>query len=441
MMKNDALASWRRSHYSREISPNMDGRDVTLLGWVSEKRDLGGITFIILRDREGRVQITASKKKVPLETWGKIRSLGREYAIGVKGTVKRSDEAPEGFEVIPKEISIMGSASYPLPIDVTGRTPADLDSRLDFRILDLRRPETSAIFKIKHTAANACREYLSKEGFIEVHTPRIISTATEGGAALFSIDYFGKTAYLAQSPELYKEQLTTVFEKVFEIGPYFRAEEAHTRRHLNEFTSLDIEMAFADYQEVMKVQERLIEYVVSKIISERSEELRILGVSLRPPQLPLRRYSYDEIVKELREAGEKLRWGDDLTTSSYRLLGKKHRKEFYFVVDWPTKARPFYIKPFTDKPELCYAFDLMYEWIEVASGGSRVDSKEVLIKRLNEQNLNPDSFKFYIDSFNYGMPPHAGWGMGLDRFIMAILDIKNIRECVLFPRDRFRLTP
>jgi len=440
-MTEDTLASWKRSHYTHEISPNMEGQDVTLLGWVSEKRDLGGITFIVLRDREGKVQITASKKRVPPETWVKIQSLGRECAVGVKGTVKRNDEAPGGVEVLPKEVSVMGPASYPLPIDVTGRTPADLDSRLDARILDLRRPEPSAIFKIKHTAANACREYLIKEGFIEVHTPRIISTATEGGAALFSIDYFGKPAYLAQSPELYKEQLTTVFDKVFEIGPYFRAEETHTRRHLNEFISLDIEVAFADYQEVMNVQERLIEYVVSKIISERSRELKILGVTLQPPQLPLKRYSYDEILKELQEAGEKLRWGEDLTTSSYRLLGKKHKKEFYFIVDWPTKVRPFYIKPCSEKPELCYAFDLMYEWIEVTSGGSRVDSKEVLIERLKEQNLKPASFKFYLDSFNYGMPPHAGWGMGLDRFIMAILDIKNIRECVLFPRDRFRLTP
>jgi len=419
----------------------MDNDSVTLLGWVAEKRDLGSITFISLRDRKGKIQIVARKKGMSEEIWNKIRSIGREYAVGVRGLVKRNDEAPGGIEIVSEEIKILGLASYPLPIDTTGRTPADLDSRLDARILDLRKPELSAIFKIKHTATGTSREFLLREEFIEVHTPRIISTAAEGGAALFSVDYFGKPAYLAQSPELYKEQLTTVFEKVFEIGPYFRAEESHTRRHLNEFISIDIEMAFADYNDVMGIQEKLIEYVVSKIKTERRQELELLGVDLQPPKLPLKRYSYDDILNELRSFGETLTWGDDLTTSAYRHLSENHKREFYFITDWPTKARPFYIKPSTKRPQICFAFDLMYEWIEITSGGSRVDSKDLLIKRLQEQKLNPKLFEFYIEAFDYGMPPHAGWGMGLDRFIMAILNIKNIRECVLFPRDKFRLTP
>jgi len=437
----EELGDWRRTHYSKDISSKLDGKEVIVFGWIEDIRDLGKITFYTLRDKEGIIQITVHKKNVSKKLLEKLSLIKRQYAIGVKGIIKANSEAPKGVELIPLEIKILGEAIHPLPLDPTGRTPAELDTRLKARILDLRRPESRAIFLIRHEVTNAIRSFLIKKGYIEVHTPRIISAAAEGGAALFKINYFDSQAYLAQSPELYKEQLITVFEKVFEIGTFFRAEETHTRRHLNEFISVDLEEAFVTMNDVMKVQEEMIVYAISKVKEERKEELEILGVNLEIPKIPFKRYTYDEILKELEKAGEKIEWGNDISTPAYRKLGNLHLNEFYFIIDWPSKTRPFYIKPKEDNPELSYAFDLMYEWIEIASGGSRVDKKTVFLERLKEQNLNPNSFKFYLDVFDYGMPPHAGWGLGLDRLIMALLKRENIREVVLFPRDRFLLVP
>ena len=399
------------------------------------------MTFLSLRDREGTVQVTVPKKRVSASVLEKVRNLGRQFAVGVRGKVQAKKEAPRGVEIFPEEIKILGLATYPLPMDPTGRTPADIDVRLNARILDLRREECRAIFNVKHFVVGEIAAFLREKGFLEVHTPKIIATATEGGAALFPVEYFENSAYLAQSPELYKEQLTSVFEKIYEIGLYFRAEESHTRRHLSEFISVDIEEAFVSVEDVMKLQEELAARIIDRVKSQCEKELQTLGVELKTPTLPIRRYTYDQILGELEKAGQKILWGEDLSTTAYRELADLHKGEFYFIVDWPTKVRPFYIKPKTDKPELCDAFDFMYEWIEITSGGTRVDNKDTYVTRLREQGLDPAKFKFYLDSFDCGLPPHAGWGMGLDRFLMAMLNRENIKEVVLFPRDRFRLTP
>ena len=435
------LQGWKRTHYSSEINPSMDGLEVTLTGWVKEIRDLGGIVFVLLRDGEGLVQVTASKKDTPPETFKKIKALAGEYVIALKGKVKTLPQAPKGFEIIPSDVKILAKATHPLPLDTAEKVPADIDTRLNARILDLRRREPNAIFRIRHEVLKAIREYLDSKGFIEVQTPRIIAAAAEGGASLFELRYFDRTAYLAQSPELYKEQLTTVFEKVYEIGPFFRAEESHSRRHLNEFTSVDVESAFADCKEVMKLQEELLHRICEQVSKSCIEELEAINIHIKPPKIPLKRYTYNEILEELEEANYKISWGDDISTEAYRKLGELHRGEYYFITDWPTSTRPFYIKPRSDDPRISYGFDTMYGWIEIASGGTRIDEKEVLVKRLREQKLNVESFKFFLDAFDYGMPPHAGWGMGLERLLMGMLGKKNIREVVLFPRDRFRLSP
>jgi len=437
----DQLNDWRRTHYSSGITPDLDQKEVTVFGWVEDIRDLGSLTFLSLRDREGTVQIIIPKKRVSSNVLDKVRNLGRQFSIGVRGKVQAREEAPRGVEIFPEEIKILGSANYPLPMDPTGRVPADIDVRLNARILDLRREETRAIFNIKHLVVGEVERFLREKGFVEVHTPKIIATATEGGAALFPVEYFENKAYLAQSPELYKEALTSVFEKVYEIGVFFRAEESRTTRHLNEFISIDIEEAFVDISDVVKLQEELIVRIIDQVKKACASELKTLGVELKTPMLPLRRYTYDQVLKELEEAGQRIAWGEDLSTIAYRELGNLHNGEFYFIVDWPTKVRPFYIKPKPDKPDHCDAFDFMYEWIEITSGGTRVDSKEVYISRLKEQGLDPEKFKFYLDNFDYGLPPHAGFGMGLDRFLMALLNRENIKEVVLFPRDRFRLVP
>ncbi|MEM4245985.1 MAG: aspartate--tRNA(Asn) ligase [Candidatus Bathyarchaeia archaeon] len=437
----DPLGDWRRTHYSTQILPGLDGIEVTVFGWVEEKRDLGNLSFFILRDREGSVQVTVSRGRAPPPLWKKAQEVGLQFTVGVRGVVKAMKEAPRGVEIVPTGLKILGAAAPPLPLDPTGRTPADIDVRLNARVLDLRRREAQAVFKVRHSLTNYIREYLVKEGFIEVHTPRLISAAAEGGASLFPVDYFGQRAFLAQSPELYKEMLTASFEKVFEIGPFFRAEESHTRRHLNEFVSVDIEQAFVSADDVMRVQEDLICAVLSRLGEERGEEATILGVEFKPPQKPLKRYRYSEILDELKGSGVEIESGEDIPTPAYRTLATLHKGEYYFITDWPTKTRPFYIKPRDEDPSLCQAFDFMYEWIEVTSGGTRIDSKEALTGRLKEHGLDPSSFNFFLKTFDYGMPPHAGWGMGLDRLMMALAGESNIREVVLFPRDRFRLTP
>jgi len=438
-MKLDQIGDWRRTHYSVDVMPEMDGEEVTLFGWVQEVRDLGGIRFIILQDREGTIQVTVLRKKASTEVLSKSDALQKRYSIGVKGTVKKTQMTPRGVEVLPKEIRIFNTAE-PLPIDITGKTPANLEVCLDARALDLCQEKNIAIFKVQHTAVEAIRDFLFERGYLEVHTPRIIASATEGGAALFPVDYFDRKAFLAQSPQLYKEELVMSFEKVFEIGPFFRAEMSHTRRHLSEFVSIDIEEAFATAEDVMKILEQLMQHVC-KIVAEKCQrELALLKHSIKVPEIPFKRLKYSEVLEELKREDIEIPWGEDIPTPALRTIGKIH-PYFYFIVDWPTESKAFYIKPRDDNPEISEGFDLMWRWIELVSGGTRIASRELLVKRLKEKGLNPESFKHHLQAFDYGMPPHAGWAIGLERLTMMLTGKKNIREVTLYPRDKFRLTP
>jgi len=439
-MKLDSLGDWRRTHYSVEVKPELHGLDVILFGWVQEIRDLGGIRFIILQDREGTIQVTVPRKKVSGEVLSKSQMLQKRYSIGVLGTVKKTEITPRGVEVIPKEIRIFSTATPQLPLDITGKTPAKLDVRLDARALDLCSEENVAVFKIQHTAVEAIRDFLFGRGFIEVHTPRIIASATEGGAALFSVDYFGRKAFLAQSPQLYKEQLVMSLEKVFEVGPFFRAEESHTRMHTSEFVSIDIEQAFANAEAVMQLLEQLIQHVC-KVVNEKCQrELATLKYKVNVPEVPFKRLTYSDVIEELKGEGVEIPWGEDIPTPAMRTLGKLHQT-FYFITDWPTHSKAFYIKPRDENPEICEGFDLMWRWLELVSGGTRIADKELLIKRLKEKGLNPESFKYHLQAFDYGMPPHAGWAIGLERLTMMLTGKRNIREVTLYPRDKFRVTP
>ncbi len=439
-MNLDSIGEWIRTHYTSNVTPEIDGQEVTLFGWVQEIRDLGGIRFIILQDREGTIQITIPKKRIPPEVLGKSDLLQKRFSIAVKGTVKKTNMTPRGIEVIPNEIKIFSTAIEQLPLDITGKTPANIEARLDARPLDLCRDQNLATFKIQHTTLEAIRSFLFQKGFLEVHTPRIIASATEGGAELFTVDYFGQKAYLAQSPQLYKEELTLSFEKVFEVGPFFRAEESHTRRHLSEFVSVDIEEAFANAQDVMQLLEQVIHHACTTVKEKCVNELSVLKYKFEVPQIPFKRFTYDQVLDDLKKQDVKVPWGEDIPTEAFRVLGKLY-PFFYFITDWPTHAKAFYIKPREDKPELCEGFDLMWRYIELVSGGTRICQKDQLIQRLKEKGLNPESFKFHLQAFDYGMPPHAGWAIGLERLTMILTGKKNIREVTLYPRDRVRLTP
>ena len=436
----DSLGDWVRTYYSSNITPEMDGQEVTLFGWVQEVRDLGGIRFLILQDREGTLQVTIPKKRVPPEVVSKTDALQKRFSIGVKGTVKKTNMTPRGIEVVPKEVRIFNIAAEQLPIDITGKTPANIEVRLDARALDLCLEQNSAAFKIQHHALNAIRDFLFEKGYLEVHTPRIIASATEGGAELFPVDYFDRKAFLAQSPQLYKEQLTMSMEKVFEVGPFFRAEMSHTRRHLSEFVSVDVEQAFSSADDVMQLLEQVIQHTCKVIKEKCTKELSALKYKATVPELPFKRFTYDEILNTLKELGVTIPWGEDITTEAFRALGKD-RGYYYFITDWPTHAKAFYIKPREGKPEISEGFDLMWRWIELVSGGTRISDKAALIERMKEKGLNPESFKYHLQAFDYGMPPHAGWAIGLERLTMVLTGKKNIREVSLYPRDQMRLTP
>jgi aspartyl-tRNA synthetase len=439
-MKLDSLGKWRKKTATADIKPELDGKEVIVLGWVHEIRDLGALKFIIVQDSRGTVQITISKQNADKRLLTISNSLQTQDCIGVRGLAKKTDMTNRGVEIVPAEIRRLGVAKHPLPLDVTGKVPATIDTRLNARILDLCKKENRAIWRLQHVALAAIRRFLSERDFTEVFTPRIIATATEGGAALFSVDYFDKKAYLAQSPQLYKEELTLCFEKVFEIGPFFRAEESHTRRHLSEFISIDIEQAFVNADDVMTLLEQAMRIVCETVKASCQEELKTLNHELDIPELPSERLTYTQALNELQKEGIEIPWGEDLSTPAYRILGDLH-PHFYFITEWPLTSKPFYIKAKGGDERVSEGFDFMWRWMELASGGERVHSKTSLIKRLEEAGLNPESFKHHLEIFDYGIPPHAGWAVGLERVLMMLTGRRNIREAVLFPRDRTRLTP
>jgi len=438
-MKLDDLGNLRRTHFSTQITPKLAGKEVIVMGRVVDMRDLGGIKFFILSDIAGVIQITTPKAKTDKKLLAKIDELTKESSVAVKGKVVAAKQAPKGVEVLPLEIRILNLASTPLPLDPRGRVKANLDTRLDARGLDLRRSESIAIFKIRHQAVQAIREYLISQYFIEVHTPKIVATATESGAALFPVSYFDREAFLSQSPQLYKEVLTGCFERVFEIGPIFRAEEHDTPRHLNEAISVDIEAAYSTADDVMEILEELVVRVFDRVKLKCADELKVLGHKLEGLKKPFPRVTYDEALHKLERAGVKVPWGEDLPTPAEKKLAELVDGA-YFVVDWPMKIKPFYTAHHPRDPKLAHAFDLMFGELELASGGTRIHQHELLVKRLKEKGLSPENFESHIRNM-MAVPPHAGFGLGLDRLTMVLTGSDNIRECVLFPRDRKRLTP
>ena len=424
----------------RAVTPETGSAEI--VGWVHEIRDLGGLSFFLIRDRTGIIQVTIPKKKVTAEILETARSVSRESVVRVRGRVKAIDKAPGGREIVPEELEIINLAESPLPLDVVEKVPADLDTRLDSRFLDARKPRVRAIFFIRSAVICAATEFLSSRGCINITTPKIVAAATEGGTELFPIAYFEKEAFLNQSPQLYKQMMMAAgFEAVFEIGPIFRAEEHNTIRHLNEATSLDIEISFADHNDVMELLEELIVHIYGSVAKNCADDLAEIGVDLATPERPFPRIPYLEAIEIANQSiEEKISFGDDLTPAAERAIGDTMGGH-YFIVDWPTDIRPYYAMPYPDRPEFCKAFDLMHPRMELASGAQRIHDHDLLVERIRAKGLSPESFEFYLKTFRYGMPPHAGWGLGIERLVMTMLDLPNIREAVLFPRDRHRLTP
>lgn len=365
-------------------------------------------------------------------------------AICFDGEVSPLQKSKRGVEYIASKIDVYAKPLEPLPVDIAGKVPALLDTRIKYRWLLSRNPYEKAIFKIRSGVLKAARDFLEKNGFVEVQTPKIVAAGAEGGATLFKVQYFEKEVYLSQSPQLYKQMLIASFEKVYEITPYFRAEKFNTTRHLNESWGIDVEQGFIhDVEDVLKTAENLISYIIDYVKSNYAEELEILGVEVPNISPPFKRLKFTEAVDLLRREGVEVSETEDLSDSAERKLGelmteKKHY--LYFIVGFPWTSTGFY---YMREEDGIYTrkFDLDFKGLEIASGGQREHRYEKIINALREKGLNPSDFEFYLEAFKYGMPPHGGFGLGVERLLMKILDLENIREVIMFVRDRTRLVP
>jgi nondiscriminating aspartyl-tRNA synthetase len=431
------LGTLRRSHYSNEINSSMDGTQVTVMGWVLTIRGHGNISFATIRDKNGDVSIVAKKGDCPDEIREKISSLKAHSSIAITGNVKSSEKAPMGYEVVPTELRVFSEVEKIPPFEPIAKTVKNIDTRLEVRPIDLRRKVLQHIFNTRSLVLKSIRSYFNDQNFVEINTPKMIATATEGGAALFPIFYYNKEAFLAQSPQLYKEQLTMSFEKVFEIAPIFRAEPSRTNRHLAEAISIDLEEAFVDYNDVMKRIEEIIKVSI-KTVSDYAKDNP--DTEFLIPEIPesIPQYSYDDLVDKMQKAGAKTEWGDDLYPSNLKKIGLEG---FYFIKDWPLAPKPFYVKDSKSNPKISESFDLMFGDLELSSGSTRIEKRDELAERMKNKGMNTDAFEYHLGAFDYGVPPHAGCGIGLERLIMALTGTENIRDVTFYPRDVDRLTP
>lgn len=421
--------------FASSINKDHIGQNLTLVGWLEDFRDMGKIGFISTRDMTGNFQGVLTG-----ELLSALREVPRQSVIMVKGTVQETRAENFQVEVKVEKVEVMSRAVNPLPIDPTGRVKSSMDKRLDSRALDLRNSRIANIFRIRSYVLNLVRNFLYSRMFVEVNTPKIIGSATEGGADLFGFEYFSRKAYLAQSPQLYKEQLTLGLERVFEISPYFRAEPSHTVRHLSEFVSVDLEAAFLDYGNIMDIVQELVISTINDLFVHHNKDMTYFENKQEIMVDRIPRITYQKCLEDLRSLGEKIEFGNDLSDPALKKLGEIYPR-FYFIIDWPTKLKPFYILEQEKKPELSKSFDLQYGYLEIVSGGTREHNSERLRNKLLEKGLDPNSFSDHLQTFEWGMPPHSGCGIGFDRFMMILTNSTNIREVVLYPRDTERLSP
>jgi aspartyl-tRNA synthetase len=393
----------------------------------------------------GSTQVLLKKGVADPALFALLAELPRESIVSVEGTVRKSEKSQRGFELAPTRIDVIARAGVPLPLGIVDKVGADLDTRLNHRVLDLRKPAVHAVFELRHAVLRAFRDAFTRRGFLEVETPKLLRQGAEGGATLFPVDYFDMRAYLAQSPQLYKQMLIGAgFERVFEIAPAFRAEPSDTIRHITEFTSLDVEMGYIEGAEELR---RTLEDAVVETLADARVDLARRGnpyaEKLPEVRAPFPRIPFSLAEQWLGRPGAE----EDLGTEDEKAIGEQAEKEFgspfYYIVDFPTKVKShtFYAQRQDDHPELTGYFDLDFRGLEIASGGPREHRIDRLEANLATAGLTPEQFPGYLEAFRYGMPPHGGWGFGIDRFVWRLAGLPNIRETRLFPRDRYRLDP
>jgi nondiscriminating aspartyl-tRNA synthetase len=426
------------------------GQKVRVQGWLQTLRDQKKMQFLILRDRTGSVQV-AFWKQNDMELANLISTLGTESALTIVGTVVDNPVVKlGGLEIQLETLEVNNNAQSPLPYEPFGDSLPAIDYRLDWRYLDLRRNDNLLIFKVETAVEQAMREYWLKNHFIEIHSPKIMGTPSESGAELFEVAYFDRKAYLAQSPQFYKQMaMAAGFEKVFEIGPVFRADPSFTSRHMTEFTGIDMEMSWIDtYEDVMEFTECWLQYICQQVKNQYGDEIKAsLGVDITVPTVPFPRITMSEAYAILKKAGYALppEKKGDLDPGGERMMGEyvkqNYNHDFFYLVDWPIAVRPFYHMRHPERPELTRSFDLIAGGLEIATGAQREHRYDILSKQALEKGLHLEPIQFYLDFFRYGCPSHGGFGLGLSRLLMVLLGLNNIRETVYVFRGPTRLLP
>ena len=439
MFLNDDEGEKLERVFINELS-KMANETVMLRGWVHKIIDLSHVVFVKLRDKSGIVQLVCDKDQV--------KDLRLENAIEVIGTKCENEKAPGGIEIEVDNIKILGTTYYEkLPFEVNSfKNKAALETQLDHRTIALRRPEVRAIFKVQNEIETAFRDYLKEKHFEQIHTAKIIDSSTEGGSEMFTVNYFDRRSFLAQSPQFYKQMMVGAgFERVFEIGHAYRAELHNTWRHLNEYVSLDVEMGFIkDEYELMDLEEGFINYLYEHLNKTCKKELEMYKIEL-PQKVNIPRITLDKAHEILLEKYNKKSPLGNIDAEGEVLISKyvkeKYDCDFVFLTKYPVSKRPMYTMMDDEDKNLTKSFDLIFDGLEITTGGQRIHDYEMLKENIIKFNLNPNDFDFYLETFKYGMPPHGGFAIGLERLTMKILKLSNIREAALVPRDMKRLTP
>ncbi len=428
----------------REIlSGDYVGKTVKMNGAVHNIRDMGEFAFIILRKAEGLVQCVYEEGKTEFD----LKDLKEESAVEVTGVIALEERAPQGFELRLTGIRVLSEPAETMPIAINKwKMNTSLETRLSLRPVSLRNVRERAKFKIQEGIVRGFREFLSSQGFTEVHTPKIVSRGAEGGANVFKLNYFNKKAELGQSPQFYKQMMVGVFDRVFEVAPVFRAEKHNTTRHLNEYIGLDFEMGYIDsFEDVMAMETGFLKYTMELLKSEYKKELDMLGIDLPSiSQIPHVRFAEaKQLVSE--KYNRKIRNPFDLEPEEEVLIGRYFKEEydsdFVFVTHYPSKKRPFYAMDDPEDTNVTLSFDLLYKGLEITTGGQRIHDYQMILEKMEKRGMDPEDIKDYLMIFKYGMPPHGGLGIGLERLTMRLLDEQNVRETSLFPRDVTRLEP
>ncbi len=428
------------------LAGGLNGKEVKIRGAVHTIRDMSEFSFVILRKYEGLVQCVYEEGKIPDFS---IKDLREEAAVEVKGIVTEEKRAPGGFEIRITGIRVLSEpardAAMPIPVS-KWKLKTSLETKLSLRLISLRNIRERAIFKIQEGIVRGFRDFMYSQHFTEIRTPKIVAGNAEGGANVFKLEYFGKRAFLAQSPQIYKQAMVGVYDRVFEVGPVFRAEKHNTTRHLNEYTSLDFEMGYIDgFEDIMDMEAAMLKYTLQFLAEEYTKEIKLLGVKL-PDVLSFPAVRFDEAKKLVSEKyNRRIRNPYDLEPEEEILIGKYFKEEynsdFVFVTHYPSKKRPFYAMDDPADPKFTLSFDLLFKGMEITTGGQRIHSYEEQVAKMAARGMDPEDFTNFLMIHKHGMPPHGGLGIGLERLTMKLLDEQNVRETTFFPRDVSRLEP